>query len=424
MDNRKLPANLPPLHSPLWLPGGHLQTVYAKLLQRTPPPYRRELLPDSGGSEQAGYDFVDAADAEAPLVVLFHGLEGSSGSHYAVEMMYAIRQRGWHGVVAHFRSCGGVPAEKKYHSGDTREIAHMLGLLAARYRRVYAVGISLGGNALAKYLGEQGRAGQAAVPQAAAAVSAPVDLPASAAALEHGLPRLLYTRYFLNSLLPKMPPLPDVGIRTLGDFDNAYTAPLHGFADKDDYYRRSAAKPYLRDIAVPTLLLNARNDPFLPARFLPPASLPAPTRTGRPCGLRFRRRPRPPALDAANRTALFRAGIGRALKRNAGRFVSGHPAFTATCLHIGQPFFPFQTASLCLHNLPCCISTATCACTTTPPCTLRQASTARRWARLFSRPTAIPASAFSCGRHWPNCAAGWPHSAFLCTFSQAMPPMR
>ena len=123
MDNRKLPANLPPLHSPLWLPGGHLQTVYAKLLQRTPPLYRRELLPDSGGSEQAAYDFVDAADAEAPLVVLFHGLEGSSGSHYAVEMMHAVRERGWHGVVAHFHSCGGVPAEKKYHSGDTREIA-------------------------------------------------------------------------------------------------------------------------------------------------------------------------------------------------------------------------------------------------------------------------------------------------------------
>ena len=80
-------------------------------------------------------------------------------------MMHAVRERGWHGVVAHFRSCGGVPAEKKYHSGDTREIAHMLGLLAARYRRIYAVGISLGGNALAKYLGEQGRAGQAAVPQ-------------------------------------------------------------------------------------------------------------------------------------------------------------------------------------------------------------------------------------------------------------------
>ncbi|EFE49444.1 hypothetical protein NEIELOOT_01786, partial [Neisseria elongata subsp. glycolytica ATCC 29315] len=77
---------------------------------------------------------------------------------------------------------------------------------------------------------------------------------------------------FLNSLLPKVPPLPDVRIRTLGDFDNAYTAPLHGFADKDDYYRRSAAKPYLRDIAVPTLLLNARNDPFLPARFLPTAN--------------------------------------------------------------------------------------------------------------------------------------------------------
>lgn len=272
-DKSALLAQLPPLHTPLWLKGGNLQTLYAKALQPEPPAYRRELLPDRFGTDVAAYDFVDAENADAPLVVLFHGLEGSSRSHYAAALMHAVKAKGWHGAVAHFRSCGGVASNALYHSGDTPEIAHMLGILTARYRKVYAVGVSLGGNVLAKYLGEQGRlknSGEpcSALPAAAAAVSAPVDLPAAGEALEHGLPRLLYARYFLNTLMEKVPP-PARKIRSLGEFDNAYTAPLHGFADKDDYYRRSMCKPYLRDIDVPMLLLNARNDPFLPARFLP-----------------------------------------------------------------------------------------------------------------------------------------------------------
>ena len=144
---------LPAYHSPHWLIGGHLQTVYAKLLTRPAPNYRRELLPDSTGQEQVAYDFIDAPHANAPLVVLFHGLEGSSLSHYAIELMHTVQAYGWHGVVAHFRSCGGVPAQKMYHSGDTLEVAHMLNLLAQRYPTIYAVGVSLGGNVLAKYLG-------------------------------------------------------------------------------------------------------------------------------------------------------------------------------------------------------------------------------------------------------------------------------
>ena len=103
---------LPAYHSPHWLIGGHLQTVYAKLLTRPAPNYRRELLPDSTGQEQVAYDFIDAPHANAPLVVLFHGLEGSSHSHYAIELMHTVQAYGWHGVVAHFRSCGGVPAQK------------------------------------------------------------------------------------------------------------------------------------------------------------------------------------------------------------------------------------------------------------------------------------------------------------------------
>ncbi|MDO4433246.1 MAG: alpha/beta hydrolase [Alysiella sp.] len=251
---------------PLWLWSGNAQTLYAKTLQRPAPPYRRELLLDSYGEDQVAYDFVDAADVHAPCVVLFHGLEGSSHSHYATELMHAVRKFGWHGVVAHFRSCGGVPSKRMYHSGDTREIAHTLNLLSQRYPNVYAVGVSLGGNALMKYLGEQGNN---AVPRAAAAVSAPVNLPASGHALIHGLPKLLYTEYFLKTLMNKVPHTPTQKIRHLGDFDDAYTAPMHGFANKDDYYRRAAALPFLKHIATPTLLLNARNDPFLPAPYLP-----------------------------------------------------------------------------------------------------------------------------------------------------------
>lgn len=275
MNARKnaLLSQLPPFERLNWLRGGNLQTLYAKSLQTAAPAYRRELLPDRYGDNQVAYDFIDAPDPAAPLVMLFHGLEGSSSSHYAVALMNAVRARGWHGVVAHFRTCGGVPAARMYHSGDSPEAAHMLGLMAERYATVYAVGVSMGGNILAKYLGEQGRKGEAAVPRAAAVVSAPVDLPAAGEALSHGVPKLLYTRYFLSSMLPKVRAwtgeTPGRKIRSLADFDDAYTAPLNGFADKDDYYRRVASKPYLKDIAVPTLVLNAKNDPFLPGRFLP-----------------------------------------------------------------------------------------------------------------------------------------------------------
>lgn len=261
-----IPTELIP---PRWLRGsGNLQTVYAKSLQRAAPDYRRELLPDSYGVDVAAYDFIDGRP-DAPCVVLLHGLEGSSRSHYAVELMHAVQRKGWNGVVAHFRSCGGVSSQRMYHSGDTREVAHMFGVLARRYDVLYVMGVSLGGNVLAKYLGE---CKQAALPKAAAVVSSPVDLQAAGRALEKGLPRLLYTPYFLHTLLPKARHDKRIRIRSLGDFDNAYTAPMHGFSDKDDYYIRASAKPFLKDIAIPTLLLNARNDPFFPPEYLPTAS--------------------------------------------------------------------------------------------------------------------------------------------------------
>lgn len=262
-------------NTPFWLANGHADTIFAKTLQGKPPAYRRELLPDSTGQTQVAYDFVDAPKPDAPLVVLFHGLEGSSRSHYAIELMKTVQARGWHGVVVHFRGCGGITntAPVFYHSGDTAEIGFVLQTLAARYPKIYAAGVSLGGNALAKYMGEQG---QAALPQAAAAVSAPVDLSAAGTRFDRGATRLFYTRYFLNTLIPKAEAFPKFQTasplkqcKTLGDFDDLFTAPLHGFADRHDYYRRASCKPLLNQVAKPLLLLNAVNDPFLPPEVLP-----------------------------------------------------------------------------------------------------------------------------------------------------------
>ena len=199
-------------------------------------------------------------------------------SHYAVEMMKAVQRRGWHGVVAHFRGCGGIAntAPVFYHSGDTREIGFMLETLAARYPSIYAAGVSLGGKARAKYLGEEGAA---AVPRAAAAVSAPVDLTAAGTRFDRGVTRLLYTRYFLRSLVPKAEAFPHFqtasplkNCKTLGGFDDLFTAPLHGFTDRHDYYRRASCKPLLRAVRTPLLLLNAVSDPFLPPEALPTAA--------------------------------------------------------------------------------------------------------------------------------------------------------
>lgn len=268
-----------PAYRPLsWLKGGHLDTIYAKTLQQPTPQYRRELLPDSLGKTLVAYDFIDAPMPDAPLVVLFHGLEGSSESHYAIALMRAVQQWGWNGVVAHFRGCGGVmnTAGVAYHSGDSREIEYMLSLLQQRYSRIYAVGASLGGNVLSKYLGEQGKS---ATSLANVVVSAPLDLIDASKALSKGMSKRLYIPYFLNSLLPKIKNEAEyyhsdtvknvLQTKTLYDFDLHFTAPLHGFTDPEDYYRRSSAKPFLKHIERPTLVINAKNDPFMTADALP-----------------------------------------------------------------------------------------------------------------------------------------------------------
>lgn len=268
-----------PYRAPWWLPGAHAQTIWPALAAPRPRVQFVRSVWHSPDGDTIDVDFVAHASSAraAPLLVLFHGLEGSSRSHYAAALTDAARRRGWRAAVVHFRGCGGTPNRqpRAYHSGDSDEADWVLRRMRdehAPHTTLFAVGVSLGGNVLLKWLGERGT--QAEFVHAAAAVSPPQDLHASAIALSKGFNRI-YTRNFLFTLkrkslamLERHPGLFDADrvrtARTFFDFDDLVTAPLHGFADAMDYWRRASCKQYLRGITVPTLVINARNDPFLP----------------------------------------------------------------------------------------------------------------------------------------------------------------
>ncbi|MBI5276905.1 MAG: alpha/beta fold hydrolase [Burkholderiales bacterium] len=270
--------------APWWLPGGHAQTIVPTLLGRwfhPLPKYRRETWQTPGNDDFLVLDWL-ASGGEQTLFVLFHGLEGASDSHYAKAFATQARERGFAFVMPHFRSCGGVlnRSQRTYHSGDYQEIDWILKRLRAQHRgRLLVAGVSLGGNALLRWAGEAGESARAVV-DGVAAVSAPVDLAAAGESLRHGFNFSVYTREFLRTMKPKAlaklaqhPGLFDrvrlETARDLYEFDDTFTAPLHGFAGVDDYYARASAKPHLDRVRVPTLVLNARNDPFLPADRLP-----------------------------------------------------------------------------------------------------------------------------------------------------------
>lgn len=276
-------AQPPAYHAPSWLPGGHLQTLWPLLIKPRPLPLRRERWPTPDG-DFIDVDFLDAPD-DAPTLVLFHGLEGSSRSHYAISTAHACRAAGWRLVLPHFRGCSGElnRQPRAYHSGDSDEIDWILRHVQAGQsgRRLHAAGVSLGGNALLKWAGERGTAA-AEVVTGVAAMCAPLDLAACGHHLARGFNRV-YTRHFLNTLkaisaerLRRFPGIFDEArmrrAANLWQFDDAVTGPVHGFAGADDYWRRCSAKPFLKSIAVPALAVNPKNDPFLPARFLPGAA--------------------------------------------------------------------------------------------------------------------------------------------------------
>ncbi len=278
--------------APRWLPGasavgGHLQTIWPALFARrfdgAAPRYRRERLDTPDG------DFVDIdflADplpaADDPWLVLFHGLEGSSASHYAQAFAHWARHNGWAFAVPHFRGCSGElnRAPRAYHSGDFEEVGWILERLRARSSGpLVAVGVSLGGNALLRWAEEAGDTA-ARIARCVCAVSSPLDLAASGDAIGRGFNRQIYTRMFLRTMRPKAlaklaqhPGLFDrdamLAARDLYAFDNIFTAPLHGFQDTLDYWSRASAKPHLSRIRIPALVVNARNDPFVPATSLP-----------------------------------------------------------------------------------------------------------------------------------------------------------
>lgn len=280
--------NLEQFRSPWWQPGGHVQTIWSALYARrhlrgqTVRAWRRERWETDDG------DFIDvdfsshAVPAAAPTLALFHGLEGSSASHYAQAMAHICEQRGWQLAVPHFRGCSGEANRllRAYHSGDAADVDWVLRSLRAHGDGpLLAMGVSLGGNALARWAGLQGREA-ADVVSAAAVVCAPLDLVAGGVQLGKGLCRWLYTPMFMRTLVPKAlgkwqqsPGLFDKArlqrARTLHEFDDVFTAPVHGFVDADDYWRKASAKPLLKQVALPMLLLNARNDPFVPVHSLP-----------------------------------------------------------------------------------------------------------------------------------------------------------
>jgi len=268
-----------------WLPGGHLQTIWPALFSRrlNGPPlhFRRErwTTPDA---DFIDVDWLDKQASKNILLVLFHGLEGSSQSHYAQAFADWARETGLAFALPHFRGCSGQInlAPRAYHSGDFQEINFILNQFRHRHSGpIIAVGVSLGGNALLRWAAEMGQEADKLV-TAVAAVSSPLDLAAGGYAIGRGVNRQIYTRMFLRSMKPKAlaklaqhPGLFDrqvlLAANDLYAFDNVFTAPLHGFRNVEDYWARASAKPHLHRIRLPALALNAKNDPFVPASSLP-----------------------------------------------------------------------------------------------------------------------------------------------------------
>ena len=291
--------------APWWLPGGNLQTIYAaKGLCRwgDPSPIWQRQRWDTPDSDFIDVDWLatttptEGANTkkypkteDTPLLVLFHGLEGSSASHYAVAFANEVQRMGWQMAVPHFRGCSGEMnrTPRAYHSGDYQEINWILRRFQNMHQGpVVAVGISLGGNALMKWAGEfKSEAKQ--VVSAIASVCAPLDLTASGHAIDRGFNKIAYAKMFLDSMKPramaKLAQFPNLfdpqamqAVTTLFAFDDIFTAPLHGFKDATDYWLRASAKPGLSNVALPAWVINPLNDPFVPATCLPQKSDVAP----------------------------------------------------------------------------------------------------------------------------------------------------
>jgi len=275
----------PDYRPPWWYRGRHLQTLWGPLLRRGREPVLRRERVEMADGDFLDLDWLAGRDRGVPLVVILHGLEGSSRSHYASGLLRELEHVGWRGVVVNFRSCSGEVnrSRRMYHSGDTEDIDFVLRRLIAREPKIRLglVGVSLGGNVALKWLAERGEEGPAQV-AGAVAISTPFNLAACAAALDRGLNRAMYTANFLLTMKAKLEKKADLyeGLidlsaarkaKTFAEYDRHVTAPLGGFASERDYWARSSSGPLLPQIRRPTLLINALNDPFIPASSLPGA---------------------------------------------------------------------------------------------------------------------------------------------------------
>lgn len=260
--------------------GGHAQTLWGKFFRPRPAlPTRVERWDTPDG------DFIDVhrldAATGAPRLFFLHGLEGTMRSHYVSGMFGEAKRRGWGAELLIFRGCGDEPnrGPRFYHSGETGDLSFAVDRVRAEHPTspILLAGVSLGGNVLLKYLGEMGSALPSAV-RAAGAISVPFDLAKGCRHISHGFSKV-YDRHFLKTLrakafakLERFPDLFDRGgldaATSIYDFDDAVTAPVHGFANAHDYYSRSSSLGFLSRIQRPTLLLSAIDDPFLPSEVL------------------------------------------------------------------------------------------------------------------------------------------------------------
>lgn len=268
-----------------WLPGPHLQTLWPTLCRKISKGLHLERerfeLPDG--------DFLDLdwAGEKGPIVLILHGLEGSVNSCYARGMLQAIVEQDWRGLFMHFRGCSGEPNRliRSYHSGETRDLASVVQNILRREPKtsIAAVGFSLGGNVLLKWLGETGEENPLS---AAIAISVPFELQKASKRIQKGFSKI-YQWHLLSCLRKRLNDKfreqdLEYGLKTLSnvktmwDFDEKVTAPLHGFACAEEYYSRSSSRRYLAKIRVPTLLVQSQDDPFMTDDLIPePEELPS-----------------------------------------------------------------------------------------------------------------------------------------------------
>ncbi|NPA66301.1 MAG: hydrolase [Epsilonproteobacteria bacterium] len=272
---------------PFYLQNKHIQTLFPTVFKKNPlVDFEQEIFVLSDG------DFLEPfwlnKDLSKPIVILLHGLGGSYRSPYIPSLMQALSQNGFSPVLMHFRGCGTKPnnTKRSYHSGDTQDLREFLESLHVKQKELYAIGFSLGANVLLKYLGEEK---EHSLISKAVAVSTPFKLDICADEINKGFSKI-YQNHLLKDLKPLLAQKAkqfDIGlsqqqiqnIRTFWEFDELYTAPIHGFKDVYDYYNRSSSFGYLRSIQTKTLLIHAQDDPFMNKNVIPTKNDLSPTTT-------------------------------------------------------------------------------------------------------------------------------------------------